>query len=109
MYAWTSKMEWLDVVQFTVAAAPVGGGANIKARGFSTGFTPASIPLAPLFSCILFFIPFASRQADVGDVLKKRLNMIKAEASKTVNFVDSFAETEATMEKEALVGPIVVQ
>ena len=92
VYAWTSNMEWLDVVQFTVTAASVGGGADIRARGFATGLIPTAWPLAPLLSCVFFWVPFS----DAGGALSKRIEMIKAEASKTVSFVGGAGAGERT-------------
>ena len=50
LYSFT-KIEWLDVMDFTITGQP-GGGAVIEAHSWSSGVIPCSVPGAPLLNAV---------------------------------------------------------
>mmetsp|Transcript_39336 Transcript_39336/g.64027 ORF Transcript_39336/g.64027 Transcript_39336/m.64027 type:complete len:219 (-) Transcript_39336:404-1060(-) len=62
IYCFTKGAEWLDVleVRFSEPSGLLDEEKCVATiRSFSSGFIPTSVPLAPLLSVALFWIPFA--------------------------------------------------
>ncbi|CAM9335883.1 unnamed protein product [Discosporangium mesarthrocarpum] len=63
-----TKSRWMDMVDFEVRKPADGGaGSVVLAHGYSTGFLPVSIPLAPILNIPLCILPFSD-----GMVIRKK-------------------------------------
>lgn len=76
-YCYTAAAKWLDVVEVSQHTSKNGndeesgtggqdnGVASLQLSSVSTGFFPASLPLAPLLSCAMGFLPFFDHGANL--------------------------------------------
>jgi hypothetical protein len=77
LYVYT-KMEFLDVMQIKIMK-----GSSMQTEdcivdliSWSSGFCPTSVPLAPLFSVVFFWVPFAGKNSS-GWTNSRRVQCLK--------------------------------
>ncbi len=97
LFCFTPTGEWLDVVEvsfkrivdedFLTGDVKEGDEPQVWSRAsircFSTGFCPTIVPLAPLWSTVLFFIPMGGRDPKTGEFLSnKRIASIQSQMAR---------------------------
>ena len=58
IWSFTATCNWLDIVEirFTAVSESV---THAEARSYSSGVLPACCPLAFIFNCLFFWVPFS--------------------------------------------------
>jgi hypothetical protein len=79
LFAFTPGCNWLDVVEVKFTPGSDSSVTTARARSFSSGFLPASVPLAFVWNVLLFWVPFSGNGFNT-----RRLNLLRDTMSLSV-------------------------